>query len=168
MRIETPRLILRNPVLGDALGLFAILGDSESMPYAHVDPSLRACRRRIAAHERRRRHDGYAPWTILDRRDHRIIGWGGLSQDPFDIGWGAEVSYYISPLFRRQGYATELVAASIQIADNELCLAELTAFAHPRNIASQHLLEHAGFTFVHFVPEMTRLRYQRLRKSPSS
>jgi Acetyltransferase (GNAT) domain len=65
METETARLILRRPTLADVPALFEFLRDADAMRYTHVDASLRQCRRRIAAHERRRRRDGYAPWTIV-------------------------------------------------------------------------------------------------------
>ena len=76
---------------------FTFLGDAEAMRYAHVDASLRACRRRIAVHEWMRRRDGYAPWAIETRTDDQSIGWGGLYRDPFDPGWGPEVGYFFHP-----------------------------------------------------------------------
>lgn len=27
---------------------------------------------------------GYAPWTIVRRGDGKVIGWGGLHDDPFE------------------------------------------------------------------------------------
>jgi len=86
MNIETPQLLLRPPVLTDVPKLFEFLGDAEAMRHTHVDASVRACRRRVAVHEWHRRRNGYAPWTILTRTDGRIIGWGGLYDDPFDPG----------------------------------------------------------------------------------
>ena len=88
MQMETARLILRHPSLADVPAFFAFLGDAAAMRYTHAEASLRACRRRIAVHERRRRHDGVAPWTIVSKEEDRIIGWGGLYDDPFDPGHG--------------------------------------------------------------------------------
>ena len=73
MQPETARLILRRPRLTDAPALFEFLGDAEAMRYTHVDASLRACRRRIALHEWRRRRNGYAPWTVVAKASGQII-----------------------------------------------------------------------------------------------
>src|SRR5215831_532116 len=54
MATETARLMLRRPMLADVPELFAFLGDAAAMQYTHVDASIRDCRRRVAAHERRR------------------------------------------------------------------------------------------------------------------
>ena len=88
MDLETSRLILRRPRLTDVPALFEFLGDVEAMQHTHAHASQRECRRRVAVHEWHRRINGYAPWTILTKSDGRIIGWGGLYDDPFDSGLG--------------------------------------------------------------------------------
>lgn len=160
-QIETPRLLLRPSLLSDTAALFEFLGDREAMRHTHVDATPAACRRRIAVHEWRRRRDGYAPWTVIRKDDAKIIGWGGLYDDPFESGWGCEIGYF----FRRDawgcGYASELVTAALQLADRELRIREVRAFAHPENAASRKILEMAGFRMVRFVPEMNRLLLSR-------
>jgi ribosomal-protein-alanine N-acetyltransferase len=157
----TARLVLRRPVLADVPALFGFLGDRAAMRHTHADESQRACRRRIVGHEWRRRHDGVAPWTIRLRADGRIVGWGGLYVDPFDPGWGMELGYHFHPAAWGCGYASELAAACIGIADAMPGLAELRAFAHADNAASRRVLEKSGFGVVRFVPEMERLLYAR-------
>lgn len=164
MDVETSRLILRRPRLADVSALLDFLGDAEAMQHTHADASLRECRRRVAVHEWRRRHDGYAPWTIIARSNGRIIGWGGLYDDPFDPGWGVEVAYFFHPSTWGQGYASEMIAACIGIADHALRLPEVRAFAHLANTGSQRVLEKAGFEEVRFVPEMDRFLYRRHRQ----
>ncbi len=97
----------------------------------------------------------------MNKSDNRVVGWGGLYDDPFDPGWGIEVGYFFHPPVWGQGLATELVRASVEIADNALNLPMVSAFAHRENIGSQRVLEKNGFQLVRFVPEMERLLYQR-------
>lgn len=163
MQIETERLLLRPPRLADVPALFEFLGDAQAMRHTHCDATLRICRRRIAVHERRRRRDGCAPWTVTTKSDGRIVGWGGLYNDPFDPGWGVEVGYSFRPDVWGQGYATELVAACLDVADNVLQFPELRAFARPENLASRRVLEKSGFEVQRFVPQMERLLYSRSR-----
>jgi len=141
--------------------LFEFLGDPAAMRHTRVDASLRDCRRRIAAHEWRRRRDGYAPWTVVTRAEGRIIGWGGLCTDPFEPGWGVEVSYFFHPDAWGRGFATELVGACLDVADRVLKLPEVRAFARPENTASRRVLEKAGFEILRFLPELQRLLYRR-------
>jgi ribosomal-protein-alanine N-acetyltransferase len=163
LQIETPRLLFRPPRLSDVPALFEFLGDSEAMRHTHVDETLAACRRRIAIHERRRRRDGYAPWTVIRKADQGIIGWGGLHDDPFEPGWGCELGYFFHPDAWGCGYASELVAAALGWADGELKLPKVRAFAHPENGGSRKILERAGFRMVRFVPEMNRFLFSRPR-----
>jgi [ribosomal protein S5]-alanine N-acetyltransferase len=163
MNMETPRLIFRAPRLEDVPELFKFMGDAKAMVHTQVDSSMRSCRRRVAVHEWFRRRNGYAPWTIIDKIDRRIVGWGGLYDDPFDPGWGVEVGYLFHPSVWRRGYATELVLACMDVADYQLMLPEVRAFAHADNVGSRRVLEKAGFEIVRFVEEMDRLLY--LRKS---
>jgi ribosomal-protein-alanine N-acetyltransferase len=161
MNIETSRLILRRPTLADVPRLFEFLGDQAAMRYTHVDASPRDCRRRIAIHERCRRRNGYAPWTIVTKADARIVGWGGLYVDPFDPHWGIEIGYFFDPGAWGRGYATELTMACMSFADNVLHLPEILAFARPENAGSRRVLEKAGFEVARFVPEMDRFLYRR-------
>lgn len=163
MNVETARLILRRPILADVPKLFEFLGDAEAKRYTHADGSLRACRSRVAVHERRRRRDGYARWTVLTKTDGQIVGWGGLYIDPFDPGCGVEIGYFFRPAAWGRGYATELTTASMSIADDILQLPEVKAFAQPENLGSRRVLEKGGFEVVRFVPEMERFLYRRSR-----
>jgi [ribosomal protein S5]-alanine N-acetyltransferase len=160
--VETARLRLRPPRLSDVPMLFEFLGDPAAMRFTHCDQTLRQCRRRIAAHERRRQRDGCAPWAVLTKTDGRIIGWGGLYEDPFDPGWGVELGYSFHPAVWGNGYASELVAVCLGIADRVFRFKELKAFARPENRASRRVLEKSGFAVDRFIPQMGRLLYRRL------
>jgi ribosomal-protein-alanine N-acetyltransferase len=164
MTIETERLLLRAPVLADIPALFAFLGDPDAMRHTHVVASTKECRSRVAVHEYMRRRNGFAPWTIVNRNDGATIGWGGLYKDPFDPGWGVEAGYFFRPSAWGFGYATELLQASLKLADGDLNLPEVRAFASPDNRGSRRVLEKAGFERLRFVPEMNRLLYRRERR----
>lgn len=162
MEVETARLLLRRPRLADVPALHAFLGDAQAMRWTRADPSPRATRRQVAVHEWRRRRDGYAPWTVEEKATGRIIGWGGLYQDPFDPGWGVELGYFFHPGVWSQGYGTELARAALRLADGALRLPEVRAFAHMENVASRRLLERCGFALERHVPEIERLLFRRL------
>jgi len=159
MWLETNRLLLRKPLLSDAPDLLDILGNEEAMRLTRRLVGLRACRRYIVAHECQRRKVGYAPWVVLEKVRKAIIGFGGLYDDPFDVGWGIEVSYHFAATAWGKGYATELTRFSLQFAHERLGFAEVRAFAHPDNAASQRVLKKASFECQCFVPEMNRYLY---------
>ncbi|WP_408914458.1 GNAT family N-acetyltransferase [Brucella pseudogrignonensis] len=151
----------KKPKLSDVPRLFEFLGDPVAMQYTLVDASLKDCRRRIAIHEWKRRIDGCAPWTILSKASNQIIGWGGLYDDPFDPGWGVELGYYFHPSAWGQGFGSELAAAALEEAEQELKLPKVGAFARPENKASLHVLEKAGFKVIRFVPDFERFFLER-------
>jgi [ribosomal protein S5]-alanine N-acetyltransferase len=159
--IETPRLYLRSPILADVPRLYQFLGDAEAMKFTHIDGSLKQCRQRVAVHEYYRRKDDVAPWTVILKSKQKIIGWGGLYVDPFDRRWGVEVGYYFDPAYWGKGYASELVAAAIDVAELSVGLKEVWAFARLENKSSGRVLEKAGFKIDRWVPEMERNLYHR-------
>jgi ribosomal-protein-alanine N-acetyltransferase len=162
--LQTPRLLLRPPLLADAADFFAFLGDQEAMRFTHCHSSLRACRRRLAGFEWQRRRHGFAPWAVVAKADRRLVGWGGLYEDPFEPGWGIELGYALHPSAWGKGYATELGAACLGWADEVLRLPQVVAFVHPDNAGSRRVLEKLGFLPVRFVPTMNRTLLCRVRR----
>ncbi len=148
----------------DTEAFFVFGGDPDAMRYTHRYTSVRECRRRLAAFEWQRRRLGYAPWAVVAKSDGRLVGWGGVYQDPFDAGWGPELGYSFHPAAWGQGYATELAQACLDWADGVLRLPKVWAFAHPDNTASRRVLDKVGFALVRPVPEMDRILYRRLAR----
>ena len=65
------------------------------------------------------------------------IGFGGLYDDPLEVGWGIEVGYHFAKTAWGSGYATELTEFCLRVAHERLGFDEIRAFAHPDNVASQ-------------------------------
>jgi RimJ/RimL family protein N-acetyltransferase len=163
--IETLRLTLRAFQDDDIDPLFAIQGNHDAMRYTHVAESRQDCahwHRTFAALEST---CGFAPWTVVLRAAGCVIGWGGLSIDPFDPGWGVEVSYYFHPAYWGRGYATELVRATLQYGFDVLALEVIGAFVRPANVASVGVLEKCGFTLRGYEPRLERNRYEIQRSA---
>lgn len=97
------------------------------------------------------------------KKTGKVIGWGGLYDDPFDPGWGIELAYYFDPTSWGKGYATELCYAALNFADQNVGAEKVTAFAHPENAASNALLTKLGFKYLRFVDDMERNLYCRDR-----
>ena len=130
------------------------------MRFTYVAPSLVECARRLRTHEALRAGNGFAPWVAILRGEDRVVGWGGLGVDPFDPGWGPEVSYFFHPAQWGRGLATELVRASVQEAFEALALPSLGAFARPDNAASIRVLEKCGFRLLRYEPALERNHYE--------
>jgi RimJ/RimL family protein N-acetyltransferase len=129
------------------------------MRYTLHFASQRDCRRHIAAHHCQRGRKGFGPWSVVEKTSGRIIGFGGLLDDPFDPGWGIEVAYHFAPAAWGRGYASELTIHCLRVAAERLRLREVCAFAHPDNAASHRVLTKAGFERRRFVSEMNRFLY---------
>lgn len=158
--IQTSQLTLR-PVREDDLAfLYAIAKDQEAMRYTYAAKSFEEFEERTRVYAGLEVTLGYAPWTAVIANEDRICGWGGLNIDPFDPGWGVEVSYYFHPDCWGRGYATELVKASVDYGFGSLGLGEIGAFAHPENGASIRVLEKCGFAMIGYEPKLKRNRYQ--------
>jgi [ribosomal protein S5]-alanine N-acetyltransferase len=168
MRLETHRLLLSRPRLSDAPELLQFLGDLNAMRHTFGVKDLKECRRYIAGHDCQRRKVGYGPWTVRTKADERIMGFGGLYDDPFDPGWGIEVSYRFAPFAWGKGYATELTAFCVTFARVQLGKSVIRAFAHPDNGASRRVLSKTGFKQRQFVSDMNRYLYEYRFENPDA
>ncbi len=157
---QTARLLLTPARPEDAPALFEFLGDPVAMRYTEHCVNLEACRHRIMTHEAQRATVGCAPWVISEITSQRVVGWGGLYDDPFDAGWGVELGYFFAPSSWGKGCATELGHACIAMARDELKLSGLRAFTHPDNVGSRKVLEKLGFIRKDFIPAMNRFLYE--------
>ena len=165
---QTARLNLR-PLREDDLPLlYEVQSNRDAMRFTCVASSLQEFSRRLRTFEDSRAGLGFAPWVVMDRSESRVIGWGGLNVDPFDPGWGNEVSYWFHPAYWGRGLATELVLSSLSHAFDTLSLSRVSAFAMPDNIASIRVLEKCGFAFLRYEPSLGRNHYEILSPSESA
>ena len=130
------------------------------MRHTHASASRAACAAWHRAYAALESTLGFAPWTAVLRADGRVIGWGGLSIDPFAPGWGIEVSYYFDPAHWGRGYATELVGAALRHGFDVLALDAIGAFVRPANAASARVLAKCGLTRLGYEPRLERDRYE--------
>ena len=90
---------------------------------------------------------GYGFWMFHSKADGRFVGRGGLRNMFVGGNDEIEVGYALMPEFWRQGLATEIAQASVQIGFAKLELPELVSFTLPTNIASRRVMEKVGFVF---------------------
>ena len=99
---------------------------------------------RMAAHWARH---GFGWYAFSDRATGALVARGGpqrahvAGRDEVEIGWT------VVPERWDQGLATELGAASIELAFGPLGLADVVSFTLPENRASRRVMEKLGFTF---------------------
>jgi RimJ/RimL family protein N-acetyltransferase len=141
--IETERLLLRPPMVGDAEQVFT--------RYASVPDVTRylAWRRHETLADTEAFVDfskiewaamGCGPYLVLSRDSGVLLGGTGLSIQ----GDHAETGYVFARDAWGHGYATEVLSAMVALAKT-LALTELTAQCHCDHRASVRVLEKCGF-----------------------
>lgn len=89
---------------------------------------------------------GYGMWVVTNSTDGAFVGECGIrwQEDGADI----ELSYGLSPNFRRRGLATEAAKAVIAHACGQLRLGRIVAIARADNHISHRILEKLGMTLI--------------------
>lgn len=140
--IRTARTLVRPAVLADVEALHASRGQ---MPFDPQTRTLAETRRLIRAMERRAATDqaGWQQFAVIDCSNDVFLGDIGVNFDT-PRNTQAEIGFAFAPKARGQGFASEAVAALI-----ELLFARgrhrLIAQTDMRNIAAQKLLERMRF-----------------------
>jgi hypothetical protein len=90
------------PAVADAAELLSFLGDAEAMRFtqriADISPATPVSAKNLVT----------APGPCARKPMGARSGFGGLYDDPFDPGWGVEVSYRFAPSAWGNGFASEL------------------------------------------------------------
>ncbi len=156
IRLETPRLILREFTEADAEELFALDSDPEVMrfigPYQLGD--VEAYRSRIQTHNipYYTEHPGYGVWAAVEKAGGAFLGWI-LLRPALDYRFAAEAGFRAEDVelgyrLRRaawgKGYATEASRALVQDGFTRLGMACVAAVALVGNRASTRVMEKTG------------------------
>jgi len=145
-QLTTQRLIIREPLEGDAELLMPMFSDPVAMQYigngAPRDlPTVQASiRKRIAYFER----TGTTLLTVIERDSGEVIGDCGI----FPYNWEGpeiELAYRYRQSAWGNGYAKEAGRAVVDAAWRETDIQELLGVTDLRNIASQRVLIGLGF-----------------------
>jgi ribosomal-protein-alanine N-acetyltransferase len=143
-RIETARLLLRRPSLGDAESIFSrYASDPEVTRYLSwpTHRSIEDTRRflELSESEWQKWHAG--PYLIESRDDGRLVGSTGFG---FETPLRAATGYVLARDAWGRGYATEALLAILALAP-DVGIRRLHALCHPEHFASQRVLEKCGF-----------------------
>jgi len=107
-------------------------------------PRVTAQIEQLGAHWERH---GFGYWVWRDRATGAVVARGGLSRahvggrDEVEVGWA------VLPDHWGEGFATELGAASVRHAFEQLALDDVVAYTLPDNRASRRVMEKLGFAF---------------------
>jgi RimJ/RimL family protein N-acetyltransferase len=138
--LETARLVLRAPRLGDAKAIAALANDrhiAENTARIPHPYKLSDAKDWIGGANT---NPGEEHYVIL-LSDGTLIGACGIEQ--YDEA--PSIGYWLGQPFWRKGYATEAVRALIDHAFGDLEHEELHSSARVTNPASRHVLEKCGF-----------------------
>ena len=149
--IETERLILRPPKLGDEQPLNQAINRSLSelqrwMPWAKdpsMQPTIRYVKEGISSWETDVPPD--YPMVIIHKELQQIIGASGFNNRSKPNVPMFEIGYWLETAFTGQGLATEMVQALVDFAFNPFKAARVQIVTQVGNLASRRVAEKSGF-----------------------
>lgn len=150
---KTPRLILRELLDTDDLGMFELDSNPEVLKYLYTEPQTQIEQSRdvIAFIRKQYEENGIGRWAVIEKQSGNFIGWAGLKLVKQTINNRTnyyDVGYRLIPRYWGKGYATEACKASINYGFNNLKLNLICATASVHNLASRKVLEKTGLTFI--------------------
>jgi [ribosomal protein S5]-alanine N-acetyltransferase len=148
MKIETPRLILKEFDRSDLPTLAPILADPQVMKFSimgiySTPQTEKAIDNFIDSYKR----FGFGLWAVILKESELLIGYCGLAIDRIDNRDEPEIGYRLDYKFWGKGFATEAASASIQYGFNLIKLPYILGAAQQQNVASIRVLEKLGMTF---------------------
>ncbi len=144
--LETPRIILRHPVIEDLDDLWALYGDPEVTKYIPDAPKSREEAREelqwfLNGHPR---HPELGLWSTILKEDNKYIGRCGLLPWTIDGEYEVEVAYTIARSYWGRGLGTETARAIADYAFGTLDISRLICLVDPGNLASQEVAQKVG------------------------
>jgi [ribosomal protein S5]-alanine N-acetyltransferase len=144
--VHTDRMVLRRPVADDLDELAALLGDARVGRWlggvADRARTAEMLERWIAHWDAHR----FGLWSARDRDSGALVGRGGLSVLLVDGGADIEAGWTIAADRWGEGLATELGAAAIEVAEQDLRVERLVSLTLHDNLASRRVMQKLGFS----------------------
>lgn len=146
--LESNRLGLRPWTLNDVESAHEIWGDSEVLKYIgdpafeNLDQTRKSIESAIAKHRTGR----VWRWAVVLKANAKILA--GCGFHPFDDTDDLEIVYHLKKSSWGKGFGKEIVGLLLGFVDKQKITEKVIADTHKENLASQHILEHAGFVLV--------------------
>ena len=138
--IETPRLLLRRPTLGDVGTLSNLWRDEQVQQFMGGVLSQQDAEARMIGIVLQWEESKAGLWAVSEREQGALIGLCGFGM--FDSE--TEVIYKLFPAFWGRGYAAEAAAASLAYGFRTLQLDHIIGVTQEANRRSQRVLEKLG------------------------
>lgn len=143
----TKRTVIRELSLDDLDDLFRLYADDKISEFTEcLYPYEEEKTFQQAYIENMYRFYGYGMWLVFSQETGELIGRAGLEHREYDGEIELELGYVIGVKHQRQGYATEVCQAIIQIAQCMTDFSRINCLIHAGNISSIRLAEKLGFS----------------------
>ncbi len=144
--LETKRLILRKPEMGDATAMFKMRSNPDVMSQIArpIAKTLEDAEKLIQVFEDRNNENLGITWAITLKGKNEMIGTMGFWRIEAE-NHRAEIGYMLSPDYWRQGIMHEAIEICLEYAFKTLNFNSIEGHTSPENIASQSTLRKAGF-----------------------
>jgi RimJ/RimL family protein N-acetyltransferase len=151
--VETERLLLRQLLPSDDIGMFELDSDSEVQRYLGNKPIKRVeeARKSIEYIRQQYLENGIGRWAVIEKETSCFVGWAGLKfvreATNNHINYH-DLGYRLIKRYWGKGYATESAKASLEYGFEQLKLKEIYGMADVGNVASRKVLEKVGLSFI--------------------
>jgi [ribosomal protein S5]-alanine N-acetyltransferase len=148
MRIETPRLMLREFQHSDIDALAPILADPLVMEFSPTGVlTIAQTQSKIEGFITCYEKYGFGKWAVVLRESDRLIGYCGIAVEQIDNQAEKELGYRLDSKIWGQGLATEAAIAAVQYGFNALKLPYVLGIVESTNTASVRVLEKIGMRY---------------------
>lgn len=150
---ETERLVLREILPTDAVGMFELDSDPLVHKYVGAKPvqTIEQSQEVIKMIRTQYAENGVARWAVIEKESNKFIGWAGLKYYREEINGLKdfyELGYRFIPKYWGKGFATEAGIASLNYGFTQLDLDIIYAMADAANAASVNVLQKCGMKYI--------------------
>ena len=150
---ETQRFFARKLTVDD-LDKFVLLNSNEKvMHFLGGACSLEEATKKFHWNLQQWETNHFGLWIFYIKNTGEWIGHAGLRRVEKDTQTEIEVAYALLPEFWKQGFATEITKACIEIAFEILHFENIVCVTQSKNKASLRVMEKTGFQFEKFFLE---------------
>lgn len=152
--IETQRLLLRDILPSDSIGLFELDSNAEVHRYLGNSPIQKIEEAQEAINRIRQQYNdfGIGRWATIEKSSGEFIGWSGLkwvteSENINKPNPYYDIGYRFIPRFWGKGYATEAAKSALLYGFEKMHIPQIIGTCNEENIASRRVLEKCGLLF---------------------
>lgn len=147
MIVETKRLIGSIPCLNDLDEYRAMMQNKQFIDCYGVAFNQEEIYERLMSDINHWEQHGFGMWLWRDNENKEFVGRAGLKYFQLNNKNEIELGYAIRPEYWGKGIAVEMSLMAIELAFNNLFLAELICFTRVQNYQSLRVMQKLGFGY---------------------